>query len=327
MEYTGSLSLYAAAGRVARREVSISAKAPAEMLELEPTVESATAELEGSARGPIWVPVKGLGASKPVPVGVVSGPDGIAAVVSSGKSERLNGSASKVELELESDLDPGTYSGTVDLDQSDDEKGKVELEIKIAAYWWIAALLLIVGIGVGIPLQRVAGRMIPRARLRGQIQGLSTRHDEAIAELTGSAKGKEWGKFKVKDVDSLKAGLETQLDKASGLVLIKIDTKVLESLETAIAAVEAQIDLLKEIPKHAEDLETEREKLPGELDLPVGGGRQDRPSLYAEAGKPLVGEGVRADALKTRLEDIDTRAETGAHPARVGRSAGGPEEG
>jgi len=299
--------------------VSISSRPPAKALEATPLITGETAKLGESERGPIWIPVEGPAGDLPrastqdgLTVGAVSGTNGTAAVVYGGR-KRLNKSAAKVKLELEPDgLDPGAYKGTVDLNRGDDEKGIVELEIKVAACWAIAAGLLLAGIVLALALQRLFGRWLPRARLRRRIQALSDRHKESVAALTAPPGGsKDWGKFRIKDLESLMKGLEDQLGKATKSAVIQIDKKVLESLEAAIAVVEAQIDLLKEIPKHAGELEAVLEELRG--DRPEGfepppGADGGRPALDAAARKALAGVPVKADQLKPRIEEIDARA-------------------
>jgi post-segregation antitoxin (ccd killing protein) len=319
-ELSGSLALFAAAGGVVRREVAVSSEAVAVPIKEAPLVESGTVRLTGSATGPIWIPVEAASeatvaaasageevAKSPSEerVGVVSGKNGSAPVIYAGKRESLGASTEAVGLELDTDgLDPGAYSGSVDLDPGDKEKGKVTLEVKIAAYWWIAALLLLVGIGVSLILQRSSGRLSPRTRLRRRIGGLDKRSEELEGALQSKGEGKNWATFAIDREDlatQIKSDLESQLNDASKYVVFQIDKKVLESLEAAIVVVEAQIDLLKQIPEHAHDLERELDKLPSR---PTG----EKPSLDAEARKVLVGAELRADELKSRIEEIDARA-------------------
>jgi hypothetical protein len=318
-ELSGSLVLFAAAGAVSRREVSISPKVAAETIEETPLVESQAVRLEGSNTGPIWIPVEasseatapavatgGKPAEEPAKerVGVVSGKNGSAPVVFEGAKKSLGAATEQVKLELDTDgLDPGAYSGSVDLNPGDEEAGKVMLEVKVAAYWWLAALLLIAGIVVSLGLQRLAGRLSPRKRLRSRMGGLSKRSERLETALqTGPGKDKPWAGFTVDrdNLSAVKADLESQLTDASECVVIQIDKKVLESLEAAIVVVEAQVDLLKQIPEHAGDLERELDKLPSREGKP--------PALDAEARRLLHGGILRADELKARVEEIDTKA-------------------
>lgn len=317
--FSGSLLLFASKGRVTRRDLSISKKAPVTTLEAKPLVESETVKLGESDRGPIWIPVDGPASDLPraatqndLTVGAVSG-NGTAAVVYGGR-RALNGSAARVKLELDSDgLDPGAYKGTIDLNQGDDEKGTVELEIKVAACGAIAAALLLLGILAALLLQRLNGKKLPLIRLRRRIRDLRARHDKSLAKLKAAAGARKWGEFAIGDIASLQEGLEEQLSGAAERVALQIDKKVLEGVESAIAVVEAQIDLLKEIPKHAEDLEAELGKLSLERPadprpLPGADAPQSRPSLDAEVRKSLQGRSVRAEMLKPLIEEIDARA-------------------
>jgi hypothetical protein len=316
-EFSGSLLLFATKGRVARREVSIAAKNPSKTLAATPLVESAAAALNDSDRGSIWVPVEGPASALPRPpagaalsVGAVTGANGSAAVVYGGR-KRLNGSTAKIKLELDNGLEPGAYSGKIDLNPSDEEKGSVALEIKVAACWAIAALLLLVGIVAALLLQRLIKRLLPRARLRGRIQGLSKRHKEAMDALIAPPGGsKDWSRFRIENLESLRKSLDEQLRTATKSVVIEIDKKVLESLESAIATVEAQIDLLKEIPDHAGDLEDEIQKLeasPEGMPRPPGA-NGDKPALVILAREALAGGPAKAGRLKLRVEEIDARA-------------------
>lgn len=317
--FSGSLLLFASKGRVARRDLSISKQAPIATLEAKPLVESETVKLGESDRGPIWIPVDGAASDLPraatqsdLTVGAVSGTNGAAAVVYGGR-RALNGSAARVKLELDPDgLDPGAYKGTVDLNQSDDEKGTFELEIKVAACWAIAAALLLFGILLAFPLQRLNGRRLPLVRLRRRIRRLTSQHEKSRGKLRAAAATKKWGDFAISDIARVQERLGERLGNADEHVLIQIDKKVLEGVEAAIGAVESQIDLLGEIPEHAKDLEAALDRL--ELERPADPGNladvdapQSRPSLDAEARESLRGEPVRIEMLKPLIEEIDAR--------------------
>jgi hypothetical protein len=312
-EFSGSLLLFAAKGRVARREVSVAAKNPSKTLAATPFLESVSAALDDSDRGPIWVPAEGSATALPRPpaealtVGAVSGTNGRAAVVYGGRAQ-LDGSTAKAKLELADDLEPGAYSGTVDLNPADEEKGKVSLELKISDSWVIAAILLVVGIVLALVVQRWNGRLRPRGRLRGRIKALGKRHDDAVKALITAGGSRDWTRFRIENVESLRKSLDAQLRTATNNAVIEIDKKVLESLESAIAAVEAQIDLLGEIPAHAGDLEEAIQKLedvhPG---APPLGAPSEKPALIAAAYEALAGGPVKAARLKSRIEEIDAR--------------------
>jgi hypothetical protein len=317
--FSGSLLLSASKGRVTRRDLSISPQTPVAGLEAKPLVEGETVKLDKSDSGPIWIPVDGPASDLPIAasqnhltVGAVSGANGAAAVVYGGR-HALNHSAARVKLELDPDgLDPGAYKGTVDLNRSDDEKGAVELEVKVTAWWPIAAGLLLVGILAALLLQRLYGCNLPLVRLRRRIRDLRGRHDGSLTKLTSKAGERSWGEFAIGDIASLQEALEEQLNGAAERVALQIDKKLLEGVESAIAGVESQIDLLKEIPAHAEDLEAELGKLnlerpPDPGPLPAADAPQDRPSLDAEARKALRGRPVRAAMLKPVIEEIDAR--------------------
>lgn len=312
-EFSGSLLLFAAKGRVARREVSIAAKNPSKTLAATPLLDSVSAGLDNADRGPIWVPVEGSATALPQPpaepltVGAVSGSNGAAAVLYDGR-EPLSDSTAEVKLELADDLEPGAYSGTVDLNPADEEKGKVSLELKISDSWVFAAILLVIGIVLALVVQRWNGRLRPRGRLRGRIKALGKRHDDAVKALIAVGGSREWTRFRIENVESLRKSLDAQLRTATNNAVIEIDKKVLESLESAIAAVEAQIDLLGEIPTHAGDLEEAIQKLedvhPG---APPLGAPDEKPALITAAYEALAGGPVKAARLKLRIEEIDAR--------------------
>lgn len=318
---SGSLTLFAKRGRVASLELEIG---PAEeTLQATPLVASRTVKVEGGDRGPIWIPVKGQekdlpdpahsSATPPLTVGAVAGPDGPVPVTYSERKE-LDDETAAVGLELAGDLDPGTYSGLVDLNPEDEEKGVVPLELKVAACWLLAAGLIALGIFVGWLLLRWAGRGMPRARFLKRIEDLRERHTKAAVALKEVvAGGQDWDGFEIKNLQGLEAKLRERLEQATEHVVVQVDKAVLDAMEAAVVVVETQIDLLREIPEHALDLERELEKLERERpallpDLKGDDRGQARPSLVAEARKALVGTGVDADELKPRIEEIDALA-------------------
>ena len=309
-ELSGQLSLFAGKGMVARREISISPKAPKEELAVTPLVGSKTAKLTAPSDGPIWIPVEkssgkvAEGVERQT-VGALVGTNGNVAVLFSGEARSSHGSDEELKLELATDgLPPGAYSGKVDLNPGDPEKGEVTLDLKVSRCAWIAVLFLAIGIGAALLLQRLTGRRLPRIRLRGQIERLTQRHEDLVEGLESAAAGKSWGGFAVdtSDLERLKGVLDEQVEEASRRVAIQIDKKVLESLEAKIAVAEAELDLLAEIPPHAVDLETELDKLlpdPGDLGMP---------DLDQAARAALNGHPIRADHIKSAIEEIDARA-------------------
>ncbi len=317
--FSGSVGVSAETGRTARREVKISSgPAPAPTaLQATPLVPSQTVELEGSEHGPFWIPVEGA-LSKlpkkpkdPLTLGAISGPQGdpVAVIYAGGK--RLTATTSQVGLEFDSDeLDPGTYSGEVDLSPQDDEAGTASLSVKAAASVGCAIAVIAAGILLGLLLQWAASVLLPRYRLWNRINSLSTRNTEAAGKLP---QGKGWGKFAIGDIDPQKMTLKAQLKKWVRLNRTAIDKPVLDDMEARIATVEKQIDLLEELPDHAGDLETALEnlpaippeRLPGLKDTDAG---RSKPQLDTEARKSLVGEEVDAKDLKAHLEEIDARA-------------------
>jgi hypothetical protein len=322
-DLSGTLLLYPDRGKVSRREIAISPPNPhvdpQRELAAAPLVTAQTIHLDDSSQGPILIPVKGPakdlppsktnedGEPKPT-VGAVAGSNGEAAIAYGG-AERLNGESAKASLSLEPDgLPPGAYKGTVDLNQGDDEKGTVELEIKVSKSWILAAILLAIGILIALPLQRLFGRWLPRVRLRGRIRELETRHNRARVKLAQMAKASgeaEWGSFSIADLKALEERLEEQLTAGTRLAVIQIDKKVQESLEAAIAVVESQIDLLKEIPRHARYLEKAlREVNPGPR---PNSSPSAKPVLYGESTTALRGREIDAEQLNSLIEEIDAR--------------------
>jgi hypothetical protein len=345
---SGSLVLAPDAGRVSRLQVEIAAQPPAVAKELAatPLVESLSEELEGSEHGPIWVPVKAGEAPFPTEkqtVGTVSGPNGPVPVTYTGTTRKLSKTTLAVGLEFgkgESELpglEPGSYSGAVDLAPGDKEAGKVALSVRVAAWWVCALILLALGVLIGLVLQWISAVYLPRSRLLTRIDGLQGRKDGILAVIRGTkaqsqcgcdpdcnpAQGSaeaakpperigEWTKFDIKDLACAQTKLQGWVKKRVKLRRIQIDKPVLEDLEARIAAVEAQIDLLEELPTHAGDLEEALRKLEAApaVELPPRhvGDTGDHPSLHAEAVKALQGEAIEARDLKPAIEEIDARA-------------------
>jgi hypothetical protein len=329
--FSGSLVLFGRDGRVARRELAI-AVAPAVGLEATPLVPSISAERDHADpfdQGPVWVPVAipageipplPASAPKTISVGALAGTNGTVAVTYSGETKPLTETTALVGVDL-GGADPGSYSGTIDLLPGDDEKGAVALALTVTTWWPIPALVLLIGIGLGIWVQRQSGLRGPRARLLKRIEDLEQRHTDARAKLRKEAnvppKGpgdEAWGAFAITDLDELQKGLRERVDASTKKVAIQIDKTVLTDLEAKIGVVEGQIDLLEAVSDHAEGLEGALRKLESErpADLPARKGSDletEEPALAPEARKALAGEAVAADELQKRLDAIDARGE------------------
>lgn len=311
-KFTGSLVVHSGKGRVVRKEVSIAAEAPAHDLDAVPLSSSVSASFEGLGAGTIWVPVEGEvpeddEGTKPVTVGALSGPGDPVAVVYKGRNEAVNEEVSKLALELEGDLEPGTYSGTVDL--SPGEEGEVTLEVKMSEDWELAAVLILIGILIGLGLLTFSGRVLPGIRLKGRVDGLGRRHGKAVSVLEeGPETTFGWKRFRIADLPKRQGDLTTQIDEALAKVVVKIEKSVLDNIEAAATLLEAQIDMLKEIPERAREMELA-------LLLPQGvrlraledGGKE--PKIEAKGRSSIEGEGVKADRLKARIEEISTMAQ------------------
>jgi hypothetical protein len=131
--------------------------------------------------------------------------------------------------------------------------------------------------------------------------------------MRGKDGSKPWGQFEIEDIAELQNKLRAWVTKRAKLYRTQIDKPVLDDLEKRIGEVESQIDLLEELPKHAEDLEAVLQKLPAvpDAELPPRRGidlNQPKPSLEARASESLLGTRVKAGDLKVRLEGIDARA-------------------
>jgi hypothetical protein len=316
--FSGTLAIFGRRGRVARRVLTISNDPPSPAdLAAKPLVPTVSVDLHPGDKGPIWIPVAGSSAALPAPgsgesgeeastLGALSGPGDPIGVVYSGESKALGAGASQVGLQLEGDLSPGTWSGEVDLAPGD-EQGPVTLEVKVSEEWWLAALALLLGIVLGVLLLRVSGRTLPKARLLGRVEGLTRRHQDATEALERAAAGSAWKNIQIEDLEGLQQELRDKIAEATKRrrVLVKIEKSVLDSIEAAILVVETQIDLLREVPKHARPLEAvlllpRAEHLPP---LPKAG-LQAEPPLEAEA-RALFAEKVTAEELKPRLEQMD----------------------
>ncbi|HET7511059.1 MAG TPA: hypothetical protein VFJ65_12515 [Solirubrobacterales bacterium] len=322
--FSGSIAIFGRKGRVARRELQIAeVPAPSPALAIVPVVTSISAAIHTKDKGPFWVPVKGANNELPglnkgsegdelVPVGALTGPGGPVTVNYNGESKPLAPGISQIGLELEGDLSPGTYSGQVDLSPEDEEAGVLGLEIKVSSEVWLAIIALLGGIVLGVTLLRISGRTLPRARMLGRVAGLSRRHWVVTKALRAADSGSHpWSNLELKDLDELQGELEKRIEEATQRwkVVVQIDKTVVENLEAAIAVVEAQIDLLREVPQHARGLETALHQpravqLPGLRDTDSA---QEKPKLDQEGEKLLTGERVKAGALKSTLEEMDNR--------------------
>jgi len=316
--YTGWVAIFGRKGRVARRDLNI-AEPATPGLAITPLVTSISAAIHTGDKGPFWVPVQGANADlpgpvkgadgdQPVPVGALTGPSGPVTVTYDGESQSLAAGVSQIGLNLEGDLSPGTYSGQVDLAPEDAEVGPVAIELKVSRSIGWAIALISIGILVGIALLRGTGRMVPAARLRARVAGLATRYAAAVDELKRGPGAKPWQKFEIDKFESLREGLLNQITDAKKKVAVKIDPKTIESIETAIGGVEQQVDLLKEIPDHAHEVETLLLPPVVELPKPADDPGQSRPKLEIEVAKRLEGKPLKADRLKPTIEAMDNDA-------------------
>ena len=311
---TGSLVVHGDKGRVARKEATIAAQAPAHDLEATPLDSSVSATFEDLDAGTIWVPIKGEPpddeeGTKPVTVGALSGPGDPVEVVYKGRAEALKGEASKVALELEGDLEPGTYSGTVDLDPG--EKGEVELEVEVSEQAYKAAAAIFAGILVGLGLLTFASRFLPRTRLKGRLASLRRRYEEAVKSLEESEGGElGWKSFRIKDLSKRRQVLEAQIDEALAKTFVKIEKSVRENIEKGTDLLEAQVDLLKALPAPARDLE-----LALQLPRPVGlqgaegSGGKTQSELEIRARKAIQGSEISAAELESLIGELGPLAE------------------
>jgi hypothetical protein len=320
--FTGTLTLSTAQGRVARRGVSIiSEPVPAEAT---PLVKSQSADRDDwrPDQGPVWIPVDLAleelppfpDNGEPVLVGALAGENNAITVTYSGERRELTDTTSEIGLDV-SGAGPGSYTGTVDLLPSKDEAGEVTLGLTIATWWPFPALLLVFGIAMGIWVQRQTGLNQPQAQLLKRIGDLKGRRGKAKRRLDKAAGAppnkKPWGAFDIGNIEALEDDLRERLASSAQGPVVKIDEEVLKDLKTRVTAVEAQIDLLGEVPEHAKDLEKALKRLdeerpaPDELPPPPDG--EGDPRLVAKSRDALTGDVVDADELKPQIEAIDAR--------------------
>jgi hypothetical protein len=333
--FSGSLALSAASGRVARRSLVITSEPiPGAATPLVESQSTERSHLDPIDQDPVWIPVNLALAELPPPpsgetpatLGALAGSNGAVAVTYSGERKRLTNTSSLIGLEL-GDSGPGSYTGNVDLLPDDEEAGKVTLNLTMTTWWLFPAVLLVIGVIIGVWLQRQTGLTQPEAQLLKRITGLTTRLEEETQKLreAASSKSKEesWGAFRIGNVAKLQDDLRDLVSQSTRGPIIKLDEEVLKDLKAKVAAVEAQIHLLGEIPDHAGDLESALEKLshgrPPTTDLPpLGAGQspQDDPRLVAKSKEALKGATVEADELKPLIEAID------AHTTQIGTLKG-----
>ncbi len=319
--FSGSLALFGRSGRVARRALTVSNEpAAAAGLSLTPLVASLSVDVEDTDEGPIWVPVAGSNAELPavekdevedrrLTVGaLVGGPGGPVAVIYTGQSKRLTDDTAQVALRLDRRLEPGSYSGQVDL-SPDAEGGNLTLAVESSTSFWEAVGWILLGIATGLVLLRIAGSLLPRARLLGRIADLTRRHQAAVASLEAEAPKKRWRKYRIGDLENLQKTLRKNVRETTGSwkVLIQIEKSVLEKNEALIDAAEVKVDLLSELPKHATPLEEAlglpRTQVPELSDL-----KGNRPVLDGKADELLAGDDLPIEELKPKLEEMDERA-------------------
>jgi hypothetical protein len=322
--FSGSLALFAAAGHVARLNLSITPEPMS--VQAAPLVESQSVErdhLSPVSQDPVWVPVSvALSELPPVQdekkatvLGALAGSNGALAVTYSGERKRLTATTSMIGLNI-GDGGAGSYKGKIDLLPNDEEKGTVEINLTMTTWWLFPAIVLALGIAVGVWVQRQIGLTQPVAQLRKRIGELRPRNVTASHALCIAAGGphdkKPWGDFRIKDLPALEAELLKRVVSSAKGAVVKLDEEVLKDLKAKIAAVETQIDLLEEIPEHGEALEEALKRLeearPQALPPLDGGSRgQGTPQLVLKAETALLGSLVRADRLKAQIEAIDVR--------------------
>ena len=109
-------------------------------------------------------------------------------------------------------LGAGDYEDEIDLIESDKESGAVTVKLTVKDWWLYPLLALAAGILLGLWLQRLAGVSIPRYRLRGRVDDLTTRYAEAKRGLDEAAAGEDWMTFAVDDLPARQKQLRDEID-------------------------------------------------------------------------------------------------------------------
>jgi hypothetical protein len=338
--YSGALVIYGNGSRVARKKIEIAEPETSRTLEALPETEKAEAKMTTSEKGVLWVAVEakeksyaadGKGRQR-VTLGSLSGPGDPIAVIwrgstgTIGPEDSANPDISTLGLELEGDLEPGSYSGGVDLAPNDEEKGTVALEVKVRkGLEWVGGLIL-AGILLGGILTLINAGVLPAARLRSRVAALTGRHEKAIASLKEGAPTapegteevavpgnekkapKHWSEIEIGDLGALQVSLCERIAEAKKKALISMDKTFVANLDTEITGIEQQIDLLKKIPPFAQEVEKAlRLPRPTELPPPTGD-REAKPKRETRAKEAITGGQLKAEEVKARIDRMEAAA-------------------
>jgi hypothetical protein len=311
-KFSGAIILRDGSERVVKRGLSID-EGKATGSGPTPLVEKVTANFTPEKES-LLVPVKessedsGEGLAEGSSVGAVASSEGPLSITYGGTGF-ADDETPVVKLELAAEDPPtGTYSGKADLTPEADG-GAVSVEITISDSVFDAFVLLVIGILLGVLLQWLTGNLVPRGRLLARIKNLAKRASAATEFVQKAAAGEDWGGTTIRDVAQLEQELRNGVKETMGKskLVVQIDKTIVAANETAIAAVEAKIDLLKELPAHAQALRAALGLPPSKV--PDLEGDEVARTLDSKGGELLGKPSLAAGEIKAWLERMDTRSQ------------------
>jgi hypothetical protein len=312
--YSGTIAAYVGQGVVVRRQLVLS-EGPV-TADAVPRTDSVTMTIyKGRPWGtnridvPVDVPQgKPLALASGDVLGGVAG-RGQSAEVTYAGTKKLSSKTTDVKLQVGS-LGVGSYDASADLLPADDAKGAVALKLTVKDWWVWPALAVLLGILLGLPIQRWLSVTVPKNRLKGEVDATSARYDDAKKTLRDAAGTKPWASYDINDLPGRQAALRTAIDSAASDAGLAIDQKVIDTLEAAIKALEDDVDRFGSVPMKMSALEqaldTLKSRLPSPLPQRTGDiAAEDEPALAREGRKCLNGTTMSMDDLKTRLAEVD----------------------
>jgi hypothetical protein len=313
--YSGTVAAFVAGGPVIRRPLEIrEAAAGVNPKPLVTTVEATIYRGRPCDDEHIDVPInvssdKTLALSDGEVVGGLAGGGDSGTITYAGK-HKLTGKTTAVELAADG-LGPDDYEGDVDLVPGD-ETGKVTLKLTVKDWWPYAAFAVLLGIIIGLFVQRWLNVTLPKGRLEDRVDRTTTRHDQAKKRLVDAAQqagDKPWGSFVLNDVDARQATLHRQIGDETKLYYLGVDAKVIEALEAKIKPLEDDIDQLDTVHNKMKALDDALDDLTAfPVDrLPLSDDdRKIEPPLSQQGRALLNGEPMAAAQLKQRLAEVET---------------------
>jgi hypothetical protein len=205
----------------------------------------------------------------------------------------------------------GDYTGTIDLDPADDQKGAVTLTLRRTDNWPLPLAVLIIGIGVALLAARQSGRLNTLSKAEEDLLRVRAGAVTAAERFTAKAGTAGWASYTFEPAfgdraDATEASLRS-LRRAFG----PLDDKD-ETFQRALGDTATLRRIAEAWPAFADRLADLAAALPVAATIAAGdrpgGAATPEPALLAPARELLGGERLDFDAILDRVALVDATA-------------------